>query len=110
MRKKAFTATAALAGVALMGFTVEEAGQALNGEWQGTVNPVAMSYNSSNSTATYVDGGTKIAGSLTIQSVVAKSITFSIGSKNFVAHILEDGSLQLAEAGRRGTITMKRVR
>jgi hypothetical protein len=98
------------ASIMLMGFTFEEAAQALNGEWQGRAVAVALSLNLSGNTGTYVDGGMKISGPLSFKGITGQSIEFSIGSKSFVAHVLPNGGLELSEAGKRGSLTMVRTK
>jgi hypothetical protein len=110
VRNRFLAVAAALGSILMMGFSEQEATQALNGEWQGKATPISLSVDTKTLSATYVSSGVKVSGPFVFTGSTARSVEFTIGTKGFVAHLLSAKELELAEAGRHMSYTLARVR
>jgi hypothetical protein len=104
-----------LVGVAALGlaaFDAREAQNALHGEWQAVMNPIALSVDSASNTATMVNAGRSETGKLTVEALAGRAAKFTVGSKRYIAHFTTDrlDQMDVATEGASDAILFNRVK
>lgn len=79
----------------VMGFDAQDAGDWINGQWQGWFESWSLAVDSAAKTAIFIDGTERLEGAFVVEEVIGRSVRFRISNQEFTMHFQDRDNARL---------------